>query len=1119
MKRNFRILRYCLLSIIFLAQFTWAAAFIPQNSNREVLNFNTNWKWFNYDVVNGQDPALNESGAQDVSLPHSNAILDLFDVDPSEWRYISWYRRHFSLSSTYNGRRVFVEFQGAGQVNQVYVNGSFVGESKGHFTSFKFDITDYITYGNYDNVIAVRVDNTAHTELPPTGGDFYYFGGIHRDVKMIITDSLYVEDAFVWTEKNGTGIDVKAKVKVVNKYAASQSCTVTTNLVDAGNNVTASSTSQTQNIAANSSYEFTLTQYVANPHLWTLADPYLHTVRTQVQKGLTYVDDHSVTTGLRWVRFDPKGTNDAKFYLNDQPLRLFGVNRHEQYPYVGNAGANRFHRRDAQILKYEAGCNVIRTSHYPVDPEFLDECDKIGLLVEEENFGWGTIGDAAWKAAFETQLQTMIMRDRNHPAIFMWSVCVNEGPLDQGAWDNGLHSIAKGLDPTRPTGDETNKNKEFVTDVYCYHDYSGDGIITPYNQPWVVGEWNNALGTNFVVPNDNETRKINMLEKDTLKLNNLWASTKVAGVYRWDSFGYLTPQNVEPIGSYGAFKNVAEYRCSGMFGRYREPRWLAYMYQSQAEPSQVGEVVQILSEWKSDSSSTVYVASNCEQVELFKGATSLGKISPNAYTSLAHGLFKWTGVTWSAGSTLVAKGYRSGAVVVQSTRYASSYGGGSSLVLTSKTGNSITADGSDLAWIEAKINDSNGQRCFYEDGNLFINSLTGPGDRISKTNPIQMTDGLSVFLIKSKLNQTGTVRCQAQVDLGVSVNDSVTGTGQNQFEFSPAGNWSRSNTSQCYNGDETWSNTSRTSNDYCQVRFTGVQIRLYGTKAPNYGKAAISIDGGAETTIDCYALQDRRRENLLLYTSPFLAYGAHTLKVRVKLEKHTDSTGYCINVDRVKVMDGTYDLTSSEITINSNSMTDVIVPLSSGNTPTPTPSATPTPTPTPGATPLFSDNFEDGDSIGWTVVTGTWSVVTDGSKMYKQTTSAGGSSYAGTGSWANYTVDAKLKPLTFGSGGCVSLSFRFTDNNNRYFVMLDGANKIEIKKAVGGAQSVLETKAYTISAGTVYQVKVVVNGSAIDFYVNGTKELTAADTSFASGKIALNMYQATGEYDDIVVTN
>ncbi len=910
-------------------------------SNREVLNFNANWNFYPDDVEMGHSPVLSDRFTQTVSLPHSSVLLDLFDVEPEEWRKITWYRRHFKLPAEYSGRRVSLQFQGAGQINKVYVNGNFVGEHKGYFTSFQFDITDHIIFGGTDNLIAVQVDSGEHRELPPTGSDFHYFGGIHRDVTMTITDPVYVDWSYVWTEKTDSGVALKAKVRLMNSENRPRKVDLSTALLDADQKQVSRIDRKTRTIKANTASVYYFTHNIENPHLWDLDDPYLHNFVSEVKVEDALVDKHVVETGLRWVSSDPKNSDGARVRLNGKQIRLFGINRHEQYPYLGNAGPNRYHRRDAHLLKYEAGCNVVRTSHYTNDPEFLEECDRIGLLVIAENLGWGSVGDEQWRAEYEKQLSAMVLRDRNHPSIIIWSAMVNEEPGNLMEWDDKLVTMVKTLDPSRLTADHTNRNKpEFIADLYHRHDYTVDEIIEPTYQPWIVGEFNNRLGSNFIIPNDNESRKIRMLLKDGLKSNKMWGNPRVAGIIRWDAFGYITPNNVEPYGQLNAFKNLGEYRNSGVFGCYRNPRYLARWWQSQASPEQVGNVVYVLSEWKSDSSTTVYAASNAEQVELFLNDRSMGRIEANLYTDMNSGLFKWEGVEWQPDSTLTAKAFRNGKQVAVNVRFASSYEGEEKLILASRTGNSVIADGSDLAWIEARIVDKNGQTCDYADANLKLTLLKGSGNLIYKTKPIQlpnppenagtqliqMTDGLGVFHIQSNLNQTGVITVAAAADIGVSLDNGAEGTSENKIAYFPPAHWTSEERPESYGGSVHYSNAKRTAEDYILIKFTGEQIRFYGGASSKYGKAAISIDGGEEVMIDCYTLPDRHRENILLYTSPLLPYGKHELKIRVAMEKNYQSKGLGMNIDRVKIMDGKPDLESNKIIIKAQKFNEKIFP-------------------------------------------------------------------------------------------------------------------------------------------------------------------------------------------------
>src|SRR5688572_18108704 len=216
-----------------------AAPYVPQSSNRSVLNFNTHWL-FAGDVPGGAGQAvgLNESGFVPVSLPyyrthpHKGFPKGDFEVPAS------WYRRHFTLPNTYAGRRINVEFQGVAKVADVYVNGTFVGQHKGAYTSFTYDITPYVNIGGADNVIAVKVDSNTRNDIPPEGGaiDYYVWGGIVRDVNMIVTDPVHVDWTFLTTPNLNT---VNARTRVRNDSSVSKPVTVLTQVVDAGNNVVA----------------------------------------------------------------------------------------------------------------------------------------------------------------------------------------------------------------------------------------------------------------------------------------------------------------------------------------------------------------------------------------------------------------------------------------------------------------------------------------------------------------------------------------------------------------------------------------------------------------------------------------------------------------------------------------------------------------------------------------------------------------------------------------------------------------------------------------------------------------------------------------------------------------
>ncbi|MCM3747219.1 carbohydrate-binding protein [Paenibacillus pasadenensis] len=935
------------MAVPVLPMKTEAAPYVSQNNNRVEWNFNTDWLFFNSNVPNGQAPDLDESGAAQVNLPHSNSDIELFDVTPPEWQTVNWYRRHFSIADTYAGRRVSVEFQGAGQINKVYVNGKLAGEGRGIHTSFTVDITDYIKFGNFDNVIAVQVDNQPHANTMPYQGDFYSFGGIHGDVKLHMTDPVYAAlPYYVTTPNSGGGVNVTGSVNIRNENPSSRDAVVKASLVDATGEVVAVS-EQTVTVGARAETRFDFVQQVANPHLWTIDDPYLYKMKVQTRIGSSYVDELSTNIGLKWVAITGDSTNKtSKFFLNGVETKLIGYNKHNQQPYLGNSGPNRLQRKDARMLKFELGANVVRTSHYTTDPEFLDEADKIGLLVEEEAFGMNTLNDVQ-KPLFEQSLSSMVYRDRNHASIFMWSVVPNE-TLTIGPWHAQLNAMVKSIDPSRPTVQEmVHGDYEQIADVYSSHNYAPPGqAVSPKKFPHWIGEYNNSLGSSFVVPGDSEGRKLKQLLDDASKFQTFYSSPQIAGLLHWESFGYITPLVNDQFG-----KSVNEYRAAGVTGPYRDALnkyWLGYFYQSQMDRSVVGDVLHIASEWKKDSNKKeFYVISNAATVELFHNGTSLGKIAPNYVTSSKQGMFKFTlsqDLVWSPSSILEARSYDANDNLLKTDkRFASTYDGAASLKLNATTGNEIAADGSDVAWLIPELLDANGQRAYYGDANVRIKELSGPGESVftssSRSETLQMTDGLTGFYVQSKLRQTGAVKVKVEADLGATVNDSVYGAGAGQFTFAGSGWTVQTGQTGRFNGDEHVVSTGVAGDTYAEMTFTGTQIRVYGTKARNMGIATVEINDQAAGSIDFFSNYGEVPSQLV-YTSPEMAYGTHKIRISYTGQMHSRpdlneqaATGAGINIDRVKIMDGQYELVSNEIALNAVPMSDTVVPKPAAGAP------------------------------------------------------------------------------------------------------------------------------------------------------------------------------------------
>ena len=446
-------------------------------SARLVKVINRDWKFIKQDVTGAEATAFADSAWQAVQLPHS--------FEQPYWRtmfatapYVGWYRKHITVDQSLLDakKRVFIEFEAAFQYSKVYVNGVQVGEHKGGYTGFTFDISANIKAG--DNVIAVRVDGAWNAQMAPRAGEHIFAGGIYRDVTIVVTDPLHVPfyGTFVSTkDASSSSATVEVQTEIQNDSTADKTCRVTSTVLDADGTAVATLDS-TKSITAGSLYTFVQdSTAIANPHLWSPTTPYLYSVYTQVYDGTTLVDDYSSPLGIRTVKWD----KDNGFFLTGTHVWLQGANVHQDHAGWGDGTTNSGSYRDVKLIK-DAGMNFIRGSHYPHDPAFYDATDRLGVCLWSELNFWGTgyfsstdPGTSPWdvsayppngadQAPFEAnvlaQLGEMIRIYRNHPSVIIWSMAneveftatsVNQKTKDLLA---KMITATHQADPTRPAG-------------------------------------------------------------------------------------------------------------------------------------------------------------------------------------------------------------------------------------------------------------------------------------------------------------------------------------------------------------------------------------------------------------------------------------------------------------------------------------------------------------------------------------------------------------------------------------------------------------------------------------------------------------------------------------------
>lgn len=908
-------------------------------AGRETLNFNTDWLYSSTNYENGAAVRLDDSGFDKVSVPHANTILETHKGDDfpnqiASYRFISWYRRHFTLPENYTGRNITVDFEGVATIADVYLNGELLESHKGAYTGFSVDITDKVYTDGRENILAVRVNSERQPQIPPEGGsvDYCLFGGIVRDVTMTITEPVHVKQVFVTTpnltKESGK---VNNSVDILNNSKQGKSYTVETTVLDKeGKTVT--SISKTADIPAGrlTNVEMT-TNAISNPHLWDIDDPYQYTAVTKIKDGNTVIDTYNTRFGMRFMEFKT-GPEDGSFYLNGRKLEIIGINRHEQWPWIGRAVPDKLQVQDADLIKAD-GINAVRCSHYPQDPSFLDRCDEIGLLVFEEPPGWQHIGDDEWKAEFEKNLEELILRDRNHPSIISWGARPNESKTDL-VFNRECEEISKTLDPTRVThgvrwefalpGD-TGSNHLPDDDVTGVNDILTVNYQYPENPPQIPymvtehsNDWykkSNGLSDGMSWVPDNQT--LAFIDSFAEPLDYFYGNDKVAGGFGWSMFDYNNEVN---------YPGTGYVFYSGLYDIFRHEKAVAYLYRSQKDPGD-NPVIYIANSWTKEgtNTNTVYVMSNCDEIELFVNGTSKGKIEPNKYRNLPHPIYEFKNISYEAGE-LKAVGYIKGQRAGEYIRETA----GEPVRLVAKADYStLTADGTDMTSVSVTAVDANGNPVPFADNKINVTQTGGVKTTLISEKNVELENGKIAFLVQSARDSVGAAQFtvtsdgleSATVDITINsfkadnlvptvlasgsvapvfpdssvINDSKTGNGIHQFNYQGSG-WEYGSENTAYQGDNHY---SKQAGDTVSIRFVGANLKYYGAKAPGHGIAAVSIDGGAETRVDCYA--SNRDGTALLFDTGILEYGEHTVTVRVTGEKNSAATDCYINADRVEV--------------------------------------------------------------------------------------------------------------------------------------------------------------------------------------------------------------------------
>jgi beta-galactosidase len=719
-------------------------------AGRMILPINRGWKFSAKQVDGGHEKAFDDTSFETIVVPHTNKRLPWHGFDEKQYEFVSLYRRRFKLPEQAKGKRVFVDFEGVMTASTVWMNGTRLGEYKGGYTPFSFELTPHLDWDG-ENVLAVDVDSTERPDIPPFGYEIDYltFGGIYREVSLRIVPDPFIENLFVRPQNVLSGkpsVDVECFIESAKVLPA---MSLQVEILDGDQVIGKASQRIPASKAASANGEpvsFVVhVPEIAGIKLWDLDHHNLYNARVRLAKGNQVIDDDSRRFGFREAQFTDHG-----FELNGKVIKLRGLDRHQTFPFVGQAMPGRVQRRDADILRNKLHCNIVRTSHYPQSRHFLDACDEQGLLVLEEIPGWQHIGDQAWKDLAVDNVSRMIRRDWNHPSIVLWGVRINES-LDDHDFYTRTNAMAHKLDPTRQTGGiRYFQESEFLEDVFTMNDFGFP--LKPPNHP-------RYLNTEFV-GHTYPTKTIDNVERLTehtmrhARIHDQLASNpQYAGGIGWCAFDYNTHAN------FGSGDRICYHGVTDIF---REPKPAAGFYKSQCDPSEE-IVLEPAFHWARGDESVGFskgvVCSNCDHLKFYINDKLVAEEDPDReqFKHLRYAPFVanlGAGLRHGWGD-LKIEGYIGGKKVIEKTL---SGRGVEAKFAVLPDDTTLVGDGADCTRVVMRVTDEFGAIQPFSDHAVKL-QLDGPAELIGD-NPFSIVGGTGAIWVRSK-EQSGTARLTA----------------------------------------------------------------------------------------------------------------------------------------------------------------------------------------------------------------------------------------------------------------------------------------------------------------------------------------------------------------------
>ncbi len=729
-----KIFFYCLLLLMLPEKIFSQSS--PDTKIRTTLKFNKDWKFILEDKTGFESTLLDDAEWRSLDLPHDWGVEGKFNQNnPAGGNGaflptgIGWYRKIFVLPDSLKGKRIVIQFDGIYMNSKVYINGHFLGQYPYGYSSFQYDLTEFIKAGE-KNTIAVRVDNS----LQPASR-WYAGSGIYRNVWLIATNQIHFDNyagVFVsYPSVNKAQAVVKLQYKITaNAFKESdfqwwrrntssnkritKEVTITSTILTANGTEVAREIT-TEKVGDFNEYDFAQTFSIKNPQLWSTDTPSLYTLKTKLVYDGRLIDDYSTTIGIRKVEFTP----EKGMLVNGVPEKIKGVCLHQDAGSIGVAVPIGVWQNRLERLK-QMGCNAIRLSHHPFAPEFYDLCDRMGFYIMDEAFDewnkgypWGTTENTYGKMPYsyhlyfnqwaETDLRAMIRRDRNHPAVIMYSIgneIPNQRTPDGTELVKKLQNICHDEDPTRLVTSAV----DFIEDAnlngfLSLLDIAGYNYIDRYN--------GNAMYT----PEREKYSKRLLLGTETFHHTANWLAVRdhdyIIGEFVWVGYDYLGEAGNWPQRGWDA-------GIIDMAGHRRPEYYLRKSYWSkdpvvhiaiETAKSPEGEwhprkaVSHWNHKWNGGYLLPIYIYSNCDEVELSINDSIIGKktVDKNLYYA------KWE-LPYKAGK-VKATGYIKGKIATLQQLLTA---GVPSAIQLKTTTTKLKANGEDIALIDVFITDENG---------------------------------------------------------------------------------------------------------------------------------------------------------------------------------------------------------------------------------------------------------------------------------------------------------------------------------------------------------------------------------------------------------------------------